>query len=70
MSKPIIAVVGRKMANKPGMSGRLFAALGNNDVNIRLISQASRELNIIVGVNNEDFEKVVNILYNSFVNKA
>ncbi len=66
----IIAVVGRKMANKPGMSGRLFAALGNNDVNIRLISQASRELNIIVGVNNEDFEKVVNILYKSFVNKA
>ena len=66
----IIAVVGRKMAYKPGMSGRLFAALGQNNINIRMISQGSRELNIIVGVNNEDFENVINVIYNSFVKKS
>ncbi len=66
----IIAVVGRKMAYKPGMSGQLFAALGQNNINIRMISQGSRELNIIVGVNNEDFENVINVIYNSFVKKS
>ena len=65
----IVAVVGRKMAYKPGMSGRLFAALGESKINIRMISQSCEELNIIAGVSNDDFEKAVQVLYNSFVKK-
>lgn len=63
----IIAAVGRKMAYQPGSSGALFAALGQNGINIRMISQGPQELNIIVGVNNKDFEKTVQVIYNSFV---
>lgn len=63
----IVAAVGRKMAFKPGTSGRLFAALGQNGINIRMISQGPDELNIIVGVNNDDFENAVRVIYHSFV---
>jgi aspartate kinase len=51
------------------MSGRLFAALGESKINIRMISQSCEELNIIAGVSNEDFEKAVKVLYSSFVKK-
>ena len=63
----IVAAVGRKMAFRPGISGRIFAALGENGINIRMISQGPQEVNIIVGVNNDDYEKTVRVLYNSFV---
>mgnify|MGYP004445015259 CR=1 FL=1 len=63
----VVAAVGRKMAFKPGTSGRLFAALGQNGINIRMISQGPDELNIIVGVNNDDFENTVRVIYHSFV---
>lgn len=63
----VVAAVGRKMAFKPGTSGRLFAALGQNGINIRMISQGPDELNIIVGVNNDDFENAVRVIYHSFV---
>lgn len=63
----LIAIVGRNMVHKPGTSGKLFAAMGNNDVNIRVISQSSDELNIIIGVANENFEKCINVIYNNFI---
>lgn len=63
----VVAAVGRRMAFQPGTSGRIFAALGQNGINIRMISQGPDELNIIVGVNNDDFESTVRVLYNSFV---
>ena len=63
----LIAAVGRKMASRPGISGRLFAALGQNDVNVRMISQGPDEISIVFGVENKDFEKTIRILYNSFV---
>ena len=63
----IIAVVGRKMAFKPGISGKLFAALGQNGINIRMISQGPDERNIIVGTDNKDYEKTIRVLYNSFI---
>ena len=63
----IVAAVGRKMVCRPGISGRIFATLGDNDINIRMISQGPEELNIIVGVDNKDFEKTIRVLYNSFV---
>lgn len=63
----LIAIVGRNMVHKPGTSGKLFAAVGNNGVNIRVISQSSDELNIIIGVANENFEKCINVIYNNFI---
>ncbi len=63
----IVAAVGRKMASKLGTSGKIFAALGENGVNIRMISQGPDELNIIVGVDNKDFERAIRVLYDNFV---
>ena len=62
----LIAVVGRKMAFRLGISGRLFANLGANDINIRLIEQGADEIIIIVGVMDADFEKAIQVLYYSF----
>ena len=63
----IVAAVGRKMAFKPGISGKIFAALGENGINIRMITQGPDELNIIVGVDNKDFAGAIRVLYDSFV---
>lgn len=63
----IVAAVGRKMAYKPGTSGRIFAKLGENGINIRMITQGPEELNIIVGVDGSDFERAIRVLYDSFV---
>ena len=63
----VVAAVGRKMAFRPGISGKIFAALGDAGVNIRMINQGPDELNIIFGVDNQDFEKAIKVLYNSFV---
>ena len=63
----VVAAVGRKMAFRPGISGKIFAALGEAGINIRMINQGPDELNIIFGVDNKDFEKAIKVLYNSFV---
>ena len=63
----IVAAVGRKMAYRVGVSGKIFAKLGECGVNIRMITQGPEELNIIVGVEEKDFEQAIRVLYNSFV---
>ena len=63
----VVAAVGRKMVFRPGTSGRIFAALGEHGINIRMISQGPDELNIIVGVDTKDFAPAIQVLYNSFV---
>lgn len=63
----IVAAVGRKMAYRPGISGKIFATLGENGINIRMISQGPDELNIIVGVDNKDFAGTIRVLYENFV---
>ena len=63
----VVAAVGRKMAFRPGISGKIFAALGESGINIRMINQGPDELNIIFGVDNKDFESAIKVLYNSFV---
>ena len=62
----VVAAVGRKMAFRPGISGKIFAALGQADINIRMINQGPDELNIIFGVDNRDFATAIRTLYNSF----
>ena len=63
----IVAAVGRKMAYQPGSSGKIFATLGENGINIRMITQGPEELNIIVGVDDADFAPAIRVLYDSFV---
>ena len=62
----VVAAVGRQMAYRPGISGKLFAALGNAGINIRMINQGPDELNIIFGVDNKDFKQAIRVLYDSF----
>ncbi len=64
----LIASVGRKMVRNPGICGKIFQALGENRVNIRMIAQGAEEISIIVGVENADFEKTIRVLYDGFVN--
>ena len=59
----IIAVVGRKMAFRAGTSGKIFAALGAQGINIRMISQGPDELNILVGVDNKAYAETIRVLY-------
>ena len=63
----MIATVGHGMSRRPGTSATLFTALANADVNIRMIDQGSSELNIIVGVQNKDFDKAIKAIYEAFV---
>ena len=63
----LIAVVGRNMVYKPGISGRIFGIVGNHNINIKMIAQGSQELNIIVGVSNKDFENTIKALYSDLV---
>ncbi len=62
----VVAAVGRKMAFRPGISGKIFAALGEAGINIRMINQGPDELNIIFGVDNRDFAQAIRVLYHSF----
>ena len=63
----VVAAVGRKMAFRPGISGKIFATLGEAGVNIRMINQGPDELNIIFVVDNKDFKTAIRVLYDSFV---
>lgn len=63
----LIAVVGRGMIRSRGMAARLFSALAKNNINIRMIDQGSSELNIIVGVENRDYENAIRAIYGEFV---
>ena len=62
----VVAAVGHRMAFRPGVSGQIFAALGEAGINIRMINQGPDELNIIFGVDNKDFVQAIRMLYNSF----
>ncbi len=62
----LIAVVGRGMRSASGTAAKLFTALANAHINVRMIDQGSSELNIIVGVENKDFENAINAIYDTF----
>ena len=62
----LVAVVGRKMTYRPGTSGKIFQALGEHGINIRIINQAADEISIIVGVDNNNFETAIRVLYDGF----
>lgn len=63
----LVAVVGRGMKSTRGTAGRIFSALAHANINVRMIDQGSSELNIIIGVSNDDFENTIRAIYNIFV---
>lgn len=63
----LIAIVGRGMARSKGTAARVFSALSKADINIRIIDQGSSELNIIIGVDEADYEKSLRAIYAEFV---
>ena len=63
----LVAVVGRGMRSTRGTAARIFAALAHANINVKMIDQGSSELNVIVGVKNEDFEPAIKVIYDIFV---
>ena len=63
----LIAVVGRGMKSTRGTAGRIFSALAHANINVKMIDQGSSELNIIIGVSNNDFDNAIKAIYDIFV---
>ncbi len=63
----LIAVVGRGMKSTRGTAGRIFSALAHCNINVKMIDQGSSELNIIIGVDDKDFETAIKAIYDIFV---
>ena len=66
----LVATVGHGMAASVGTSARLFGALSEAGINVRMIDQGSSELNIIVGIDNADYERCLRAIYREFFGKA
>ena len=66
----LVAVVGRGMRANRGTAAKIFEALAKANINIKMIDQGSSELNIIIGVKNEDFERAIKAIYEIFVTNA
>jgi aspartate kinase len=60
----LIAIVGRKLQSNIGIAGKIFTALGENNINIKMIEQGADEINIIIGVNDRNFKDTIRVLYN------
>ena len=66
----MVSIVGRDMAGKPGLSGRLLCALGRAGINVRMIVQGTREINITVGISEPEYEKAVHAVHGEFFPEA
>jgi bifunctional aspartokinase / homoserine dehydrogenase 1 len=62
----IIAIVGERMKNTPGISATLFRSLGRNGINVIATAQGSSELNISVVIRNESLKKALNVIHDGF----
>lgn len=63
----LVATVGKNMAYTPGIAAKLFAALAKEEINIRMIDQGASEINIIVGIQDKDFDKGIKAIYKEFI---
>ena len=63
----LVAIVGRNMVTKPGISGKIFGILGEANINIKMIAQGALELTIIIGVSNDNFNQTIQELYKNLV---
>ena len=64
----LIAIVGRGMVKAKGTAAKVFSAISEAGINIRMIDQGSSELNIIIGVDEGDYEAALNAIYKGFDN--
>ncbi len=64
----LIATVGHGMSSSVGTSARLFGAIAGANINVKMIDQGSSEINIVVGVSNDDYEKCIKAIYKEFFN--
>lgn len=62
----LIAIVGRNMSSIPGIAGKVFSTLGEQQTNIKVIAQASNEISIIIGVDKKDYKNAIQTLYHAF----
>lgn len=65
----LIATVGHGMSSSVGTSARIFKAIADADINVKMIDQGSSEMNVITGVKNEDYEKCIRAIYAEFFNR-
>ena len=63
----LIATVGNGMSSNKGVAAKIFTSLSESNINIRMIDQGSSEINILIGIENDDFEKGINAIYNAFI---
>jgi len=66
----LVAVVGEGMVHTVGIAGKIFSALGRAGINVRVINQGASEMNIIIGVSDDDYEACVRAIYEAFVGKG
>jgi bifunctional aspartokinase / homoserine dehydrogenase 1 len=62
----IVAIIGDNMKNTPGISGKMFTAVGRNGINVRAIAQGSSELNLSIVISQNDLSKALNALHETF----
>ncbi len=65
-NKSIIAIIGENMQNTPGISSKLFSALGKNGINTTAIAQGSSEVNLSVVIDDKDLSKSLNAVHQAF----
>lgn len=65
----LVAVIGAGLLYTPGIAGRVFTALGDNNINIKAIAQGSSEMNFTAIIDRINCDKAVNVLYNAFINQ-
>ena len=63
----LVATVGHGMTNQIGIAAKLFSALAEKDINIRIIDQGSSQINILVGVDDANMENAIRAIYSAFV---
>lgn len=64
----MLAIVGRRMKNTRGTVARVFASMAHARINVKLIDQGSSELNVIIGVSENDFAEAIRRIYDMFIN--
>ena len=65
----LVSVVGRNMPSRYGTLGKLTSVVGDAKINVRMVTQSSEERTIVIGVDNNNFERCVEVIYNEFVNE-
>ncbi len=66
----MLAVVGRGMRRTRGTAARIFASMAHARINVKMIDQGSSELNVIIGIGEEDFEEAIRRIYDMFINSV